>query len=605
MSNRIIKIILVAIGITGIPQITGAGIRVYFDRDNNTYNWLTSFGHTIGTGANNIRSYFDGQSNLIKGSFDRWQENASAGFDSEVSIRYRLKFIASGIYTVNGLDRRRVKTSELAMGLSLQPTKFLEFRPMIRADNKKRSELEAQLDEKGLGYGLEGRIFPSEFRGINLSSSLSYNKVNLSNIPRQEGSGDLKASVRFTDSDTLSASLRGLEATTKYYGPGGNVKNIIKQIKQERQADFELSMALPAQFRLRIDGNSHLSRYLYRRGPFSDLPQGQRDNYGRGGGYGMKLMGSITDAARISIDYTWGTTGEDFQGLELDQDTDAGELSFHGKVILSARDTIWTDVVFGVTSYTNPNAGSDRDDRDQKTIMINGGYSHVFSKYFSAGLSGGANSFHQIYVSGARSANNNRNDTYILTPLLRWIPHGKLFITQSFDIQANYITFDFDRRKIATKNRIFRRATSRTEVKLVVSERLRLTQGFLYRYEDYGQLIWDDGWQQAVSWDRRRNGLDTRISYRPINMLGISPNFFWEKTSDYNHTVEPGVGVSDPLEIRYLKDEQVKMFFQFQIILNWSDRQSIMADFSHRLRKFMDRPRETNDYIKISMEYLF
>lgn len=605
MSNSIIKTILVAIGIAGIPQITGAGIRVHFDRDNNTYNWLTSFDHTIGKGANNIRSYFDGQSNLIKGSFDRWQENASTGFDSELSIRHRLKFVASGIYTVNGLDRRRVKTSELAVGLSLQPTKFLEFRPMIRADNKKRSELEAQLDEKGLGYGLEGRIFPNEFRGINLSSSLSYNKVNLSNIPRQEGRGDLKASVRFTDSDTLSASLRGLEATTKYYGPSGIVDDITKQIKQERQADFALSMALPAEFRLRIDGNTHLSRYLYRRSQFNDIPQGQKDNYGRGGGYEIKLMGNIMDAARISIDYTWGTTGENFQGLELDQDTDAGELSFHGKVVLSTRDTISTDVVFGVTSYTNPNAGSDRDDRDQKTIMINGGYSHVFSKYFSAALSGGANSFRQIYVSGARSANNNRNDTYILTPLLRWTPHGKLFITQSFDIQANYITFDFDRRKIATKNRIFRRATSRTEVKLVVSERLRLTQGFLYRYEDYGQLIWDDGWQQAVSWDRRRNGLETRISYRPINMLGISPNFFWEKTSDYNHTIEPGAEVSESFEIRYLKDEQVKMFFQFQITLNWSDRQSIMADFSHRLRKFMDRPRETNDYIKISMEYLF
>lgn len=605
MYKRIVTVILATTAATGIPQLAGAGIRIDFDRDNNTYNWLTSFSHTAGRGSNSIRSYFDGRSNLIKGSFDRWQENASAGFNSEVSLRNRIKFISSGEYTVNGLDRRRVRTSALAMGFSLRPARSIEFRPMIRADNKRRSELETQLDEKGLGYGIEGRVFPTEFRGINLSTSLSYNKVSLSNIPRQEGKGDFNASASFADSDTLSVSLRGLEATTKYYGLGGKVEDITKQIKQERQAVFALSVALPAEFRLSFDGNAHLSRYLYRQSQFSDTPQSQRDNYGRGGGYEIKLIGNIMDAARLSIDYTWGKTNEDFQGRELDQRTDTGELSLHGKVILSPQDTISADMVFGVTSYINPNAGSDRDDRDQKTIMVNGGYSHVFTEYFSAELTGGANSFHQIYVSGVGSANNGRNDTYILTPLVRWVPHRGLFITQSFDIQANYITFDFDRKKIATKNRIFRRATSRTEVKAIISERLTFTQGFLYRYEDYGQLIWDDGWQQAVSWDRRRNGLETRILYQPINIIRISPYFFWEKTSDYDHSVDPSKELAVPLEIRELKDEQVKMFFQFQIIFNWSDRQNIMADFSHRLRRFMDRPKETNDYIKVSMEYMF
>ncbi len=156
MYKRIVTVILVTTATTGIPQIAGAGIRVDFDRDNNTYNWLTSYSHTAGRGPNSIRSYFDGRSNLIKGSFDRWQESASAGFDSEVSLRNRIKFISSGEYTVNGLDRRRVKTSELAMGFSLRPARSIELRPMIRADNKKRSELETQLDEKGLGYGIEG-----------------------------------------------------------------------------------------------------------------------------------------------------------------------------------------------------------------------------------------------------------------------------------------------------------------------------------------------------------------------------------------------------------------------------------------------------------------
>ena len=204
-----------------LPYPARAGIRLDFDRENNTYNWITTFDYMIGADKNNIRSYFDGRSNLIKGSLDRWQENAETGFESEVFIRDGLMLVSSGQYTVNGLDRRRVRTSELAVGLSMKPVSFFELRPIIRADNKRRSELETRLDEKGLGYGLETSITPAEFRRIQISSSLSYDKINLSNIPKQEGRGYLTAAASFFDSDSLTVYLRGLEATTNYYGPGG------------------------------------------------------------------------------------------------------------------------------------------------------------------------------------------------------------------------------------------------------------------------------------------------------------------------------------------------------------------------------------------------
>ena len=588
-----------------LPYPARAGIRLDFDRENNTYNWITTFDYMIGADKNNIRSYFDGRSNLIKGSLDRWQENAETGFESEVFIRDGLMLVSSGQYTVNGLDRRRVRTSELAVGLSMKPVSFFELRPIIRADNKRRSELETRLDEKGLGYGLETSITPAEFRRIQISSSLSYDKINLSNIPKQEGRGYLTAAASFFDSDSLTVYLRGLEATTNYYGPGGAAEDITKQIKQERQANMSLVFAVPADFRLKVDGDAHLSRYLYRQVQMDGSVDGRKDNFGRGGGYEISLGGSLFEAATVSAAYTWATSSDDFQGLELDQDTDSGELSFHSDVALSARDSVVADVMLGVTSYTNPNVGASLDDRDQKSVVVNSRYQHRFSRYFSAGLSGGASSFHQIYISGARSANNNRNETYVLSPQFEWTPNKTYSLTQSFDIQANYITFDFDRLRIATKNRLFRRATSRTELKIAVSDRLTLTQGYLYRYEDYGQLIWDDGWQQALSWDRKRNGLESRIAYLPIAQLEIEPYFYWEKTGDYNHAVESDTFGEIPTEIRFLKDEQVKMYFQMKMTFRWSLQRSFMADFSHRLRKFMDRPRETNDYIKVSMEYMF
>lgn len=603
--KKSIRISSIAGSVLVIFTLSRADVKIYFDRDNSTYNWLTSIDYTFKGPGHSFRSYFDGQSNLIKTDFNRWQENATTGFDSELSIRQRLALIVEGDYIVNGLDKRRVKTSELAAGFSVHPARYLELRPVLMASSKQRSELEGQLDEKGFGYGLKGELSPSRFRDIAVDGFLSYNRVNLSNIPWEEGLGALNASTRLWLVDTLSVALKGTESSKKYYSAAGKTEEIIRQIKQEREAVFTADMPLVERFRFRIDGGAHLSRYLYRQNQASQGSLPQRDNYGRDGNYELSIYGDVADFAHLSAQYLWSSSSQDFQGIELDQDTEKGELSFHAAAGLSSRDSLNADITFGVTSYTNPNAGAATDDRDQKTILVNGGLSHRVSRYFLIGVRGGANSFHQIYVSGARSANNGKNDTYILTPYMTWDLSERIEIKQSFDIQANYITFDFDRKKVATKNRIFRRATSRTEISLEASERLRIVEAYQYRYEDYGLLIWDDGWQQAVSWDRRRNGLETRINYTPSAIIRVSPYLFWEKTGDFYRTVDPYSDLQNPTEIRYLRDEQVKMYFELETAFLWGQNRRFVANLSHRLRKFQDRPRETNRYIKISMEYFF
>jgi hypothetical protein len=192
-----------------------------------------------------------------------------------------------------------------------------------------------------------------------------------------------------------------------------------------------------------------------------------------------------------------------------------------------------------------------------------------------------------------------------VAPYVNWRPCEWLVGKQTFDIQANYITFDFDRKRVNTKNRIFRRASSKSDFDVFLTEDLRLTQSYYYRYEDYGQLIWDDGWQQAVSWDRRRNGIETRFDYKLSEIIRISPLFTWEKISEYSHKLDPSSEPEEPLEIRDLQDEQVKLYFSLELSLNWKPNSRSFISFSKRVRKFMDRPKEINDYVNISMEYLF
>jgi hypothetical protein len=588
------------------PSVSPAGIRIDFDRDNQTYNWLTGFNYSISSTNFNFRTSFNGQSNLIKGRTNRWQENATADFNSALTVFKEVSFLTSGEYTINGLDRRRVRSSELAMGLSYKPFKHIEIKPLVHADSKKRSELETQLDDQGVGYGLVASLLPVQRGGAYFDAGISYDKINLTNIPSETGLGYFNSTYKFRNSDTLYISVQGGETAKMFYGPAGSAESITKQIKQERESDFIVSVVLPAELRLKFDGNAYLARYLYRGGIVNDASSVQKDNSGRGEGYEISLSGSLQEIASGAINYRWSNAAQDYQGIALDQDTDTGEISFHGSLNLSRNDTLSGDLLLGVASFSNPNEEAAQEDWDKKTVLVNGKYTHIFGSFFTGGLSGGASSFHQIYISGARSANNGRNDTYILSPFINWKPLLWLDVLHTFDIQANYITFDFDRKKVSTKNRIFRRASSKTQLFIKISENLLMRQAYIYRYEDYGQLIWDDGWQQAVSWDRRRNGLETEFNYDISEVINFKPSFSWEKTGNYDHrsgeVLDPE---QEPSIIRTLSEEQVKMLFEVEMIFKWNSRRNFMINVSHRLRKFNDRPRETNEYMRVSMEYLF
>lgn len=588
-----------------IYSSANAGLKLDFDRTNQTYDWLTTIDYKVNRQGFESLLSFNGDSNLIRGKSNRWQENAKARFNAEKSMITQLSLITSAEYAVNGLDKRRVRTSELAVGLSIHPVRFLDIKPLLKVDRIKRSDSDSHRNDQGAGYGIESNFSPSSIYGFNMSAALSFDRTQLSNIPSDMGSGSFNAIKGFNRGDSITVALKGMESSKKYYGSSGKTESIVKQIKQEREGAMAVAINLPASLKLRANADAHLSRYLYRYSIIDEATSPQRDNFGRGNGYklGLESRGGYTSTALIT--YSWSKSKQDYQGVELDQNTEVGELSFQGKVRLSERDSVSTDIFFGVTSYSNPNIGLYRQDRDQKAIIVNGRGSHTFSRFFKAGVTGGASSFHQIYISGAQSANNGRNDTYILTPFAEWKLSKSLNIIQSVEIQANYITFDFDRKKLATRNRIFRRATSRTDFRFTFSPELAWEQAIIYRYEDYGQLIWDEGWQQAMSWDRRKSGLETKFIYSPVNSFRIAPFFGWEKTNDYTHSVDSNSDSAELNEIRKLTDEQVKLMLAVETVFNWSQSRHLRAEFSRRIRKFMERPREFTDYAAVSMEFIF
>ena len=109
---------------------------------------------------------------------------------------------------------------------------------------------------------------------------------------------------------------------------------------------------------------------------------------------------------------------------------------------------------------------------------------------------------------------------------------------QEFGIQANYIIYDYVPKPIDTPSRIFRRGYSRTAVEWQITDRFMIAPAYVYRYEDYGKLIWsEDNWQQATGWDRRYHSLDLKLGYKPFKDIYIEQEYSRELKKEYNHVL--------------------------------------------------------------------
>ena len=143
--------------------------------------------------------------------------------------------------------------------------------------------------------------------------------------------------------------------------------------------------------------------------------------------------------------------------------------------------------------------------------------------------------FHQTYVSGTLSANNNHNTIYVVRPEVDWRLFPWFTISNSFLLHANYIWYDYEKETESERNTLFRRARWTSEYRVIVSRRLTLRPSYTYKYEDFGQLFWRDQWVQKTNWYRRAHLPTLELSYRPWKPLRIDPgvSYEWKKSWEF------------------------------------------------------------------------
>ena len=165
------------------------------------------------------------------------------------------------------------------------------------------------------------------------------------------------------------------------------------------------------------------------------------------------------------------------------------ELFTHNRFRLSDSNELLFNAQTGILRYDTPDIN--QDDRDELSYQVLITNRHVFSPYFDLTMRAGGEATHYVYLSAARSIENNWRRTIRLAPAVRWLPHERLELRSSFLVRANYTVEDFQLEGRPKNDQSSREYSFRTDASYSLSDSWQITLSGTRSELRIGRLFWD------------------------------------------------------------------------------------------------------------------
>ena len=596
-----------------------SGLRYDFSQDNRTYIWNLKFDcNREITPKLSWELSSSINSTLIKRSIfsdsrDRWQEDGKIDLSLDYLVTQNSKIGVQISQNLNSLEKRKVTTTDYGI-ISKFNLAGIRFTQVLGAKNIDRRLSDVKRSEKGINYSQTISFSPRIFSGSVTEISLNQTTTQLKNIPILKRDFNLSFFKYLSDSptsdwekDSLQVAYQEAWAKKKFFS--GEITAPLINTQKKNQRAFNLCVSRKVPFGVKLDFVFDLLSNRYRYSTDSDtiFDSFLTDNLASSQNMYLGVKKKFLQKVLVESFYKYMRSEEDYTGEEKDQKMEGGELGGEMKAELTRADSLHLTASIGVTSFYAPLFSGQFNDRDVLTILAWGEYLHIFTPHFNFRVEGGFRNFHQLYISNRLSSNNNHNQTYLFSPTVTWQPDQKLSLKQSYSIQANYIYYDYEKARESVKNRLFRRASSSSQVIYRYNGRLSFSFGYIYKYEDYGQLIWKDQWVQKVSWDRRTNTFNLSMDYQPVRKVSFSPKYTYEKRKSWDHVAEEPTGSEGETGKgkRIFKDKFYRniISFSFKYFVNQDNYVYLSA--AHRLQKGTQSKQEIANYVTVSVARVF
>jgi hypothetical protein len=592
------------------PDLFGQELLFNFSQGRDTYIWSDSllwepeFGGRKPLLFSNTSSAVLIKKSILLEKKDRWQES----YRSDIKWRFRaghkldVKAVFGNDY--RSFEERVVVENSIGLAVDYRPVTGMVLSDIGSFIANSRSNYGSSYRSSGYRNQLQATYDRSFSSATGLRVEYDQDLKIIPDIPVSSLEG--KTSFHsLGSSDSITVSVEGAYQNSRYFTTSQSFESISRQRKSTAGADLLVSWRPILGTHLRLVSNLDMRQYEYQhygsdRVGFASGLLGS-DNSSRTTDYRLSVIRQVARLAAFETHYMFREIREKYGSVSVEQKAETGELHFAVKSSPGLIDSAWAEAIFSVTGYSSDQERSRFSDRDRIMRLYGLGFMQHLRPWLVLRIDGSYRDFHQTYISGALSANNNHNAIYVLRPEVRWRPFPWFEISNDFLLHANYIWYDYEKESGSERNTLFRRARWISEYCVLLSRRLTLRPSYTYKYEDFGQLLWKDGqWVQRTNWYRRAHLPSLDLSYRPFRSLRIDPGMSYEWKKSWEFTVGEG-GLIDRVD----KETFRRTSMHVDVEYSSGPRTSITVSYQRRVQKsdlFADDI--TNQYI-VSVYRLF
>ena len=185
------------------------------------------------------------------------------------------------------------------------------------------------------------------------------------------------------------------------------------------------------------------------------------------------------------------------------------------------------------------------DDRDELRMRIMLQEIHHFSPQLSMRLLLSTHFIHFVYIYGQRSADNNWNRILRFAPALIWQPSHAFRFSQTAEVLANYVDYDYEAEFLNTRSFLYRKFQMEDSTQIHLTSRLQINLLYRLELDENGKFLWNQWVEQRLT-DRQSHTLSVSLDYQPVDHLHIVPGIELFDRKGYRYT--PATADNDKYE---------------------------------------------------------
>ncbi len=174
------------------------------------------------------------------------------------------------------------------------------------------------------------------------------------------------------------------------------------------------------------------------------------------------------------------------------------------------------------------------DDRDELRFWIDLQERHPFTETLELKTSASFYFFHQVYIFGEKSGDNNRIRILSLRPEIRWSPAAAFRVSQAAEVLANYVEYDYESLFPGIRSFLYRKFRLEDSVWVSLTRTLSIFAQSRLELDENGKLLWNRWLEQRLI-DRRSVSWTLSLDHRPFAGLHLMPGFTVYRRKGYRY----------------------------------------------------------------------